>query len=121
MYSRTVFTELILTSALLLMLLVLLVFCRTCCSTRMKFTAGAGAGAAAAVIASFSHVPLTSAAHAAAVILQNMLEHEDEIYSRPARTWFQTEKQKKEAAAAAAAAAEGRTVLEDAAGRHHTC
>ncbi|KAF6261994.1 P-loop containing nucleoside triphosphate hydrolase protein [Scenedesmus sp. NREL 46B-D3] len=45
----------------------------------------------------------------------NMLEHEDEIYSRPARTWFQTEKQKKEAAAAAAAAAEGRTVLEDAA------
>lgn len=46
----------------------------------------------------------------------NMLEHEDEIYSRPARTWFQTEKQKKEAAAAAAAAAEGRTVLEDAAG-----
>lgn len=48
--------------------------------------------------------------------LQNMLEHEDEIYSRPARTWFQTEKQKKEAAAAAAAAAEGRTVLEDSAG-----
>eukprot|EP00878_Enallax_costatus_P005816 GHUV01006103.1.p1 GENE.GHUV01006103.1~~GHUV01006103.1.p1 ORF type:complete len:892 (+),score=345.95 GHUV01006103.1:153-2828(+) len=47
---------------------------------------------------------------------ENLLEHESEIFSRPARTWFQTEKQKKELAAAAAAAAEGRTVLEDAAG-----
>eukprot|EP00879_Flechtneria_rotunda_P021737 GHRR01022921.1.p1 GENE.GHRR01022921.1~~GHRR01022921.1.p1 ORF type:complete len:358 (+),score=113.44 GHRR01022921.1:842-1915(+) len=43
----------------------------------------------------------------------NMLEHEDEIYSRPARTWFQTEKEKKALAQAAAAAAEGRTILED--------
>jgi hypothetical protein len=44
---------------------------------------------------------------------QNMLAHEDEIYSRPARTWFQTEKEKKSAAAAAAAAAaQGKTVME---------
>jgi ATP-dependent RNA helicase DDX27 len=28
---------------------------------------------------------------------QNMLEHGDEIYSRPARTWFQNEKEKQEA------------------------
>lgn len=26
---------------------------------------------------------------------QNIIEHRDEIYSRPARTWFQTEKEKK--------------------------
>lgn len=26
---------------------------------------------------------------------QNLIEHEDEIKSRPKRTWFQTEKQKK--------------------------
>lgn len=25
---------------------------------------------------------------------ENMLEHEAEIFSRPARTWFQTEKEK---------------------------
>lgn len=44
---------------------------------------------------------------------QNLLEHEDEIYARPARTWFQTEKEKKAAAAAAAAAAaQGMTVME---------
>lgn len=48
--------------------------------------------------------------------VQNLLEHEGEIFSRPARTWFQTEKQKKELAAAAAAAAEGRIVFEDATG-----
>lgn len=35
---------------------------------------------------------------------QNLLEHEAEIYSRPARTWFQSEKEKKKAAAAAKAA-----------------
>jgi len=29
---------------------------------------------------------------------QNMLEHEAEIFSRPARTWFQTEKEKARAA-----------------------
>ncbi len=27
---------------------------------------------------------------------QNMLYHEEEIYSRPKKTWFQTEKEKKE-------------------------
>jgi ATP-dependent RNA helicase DDX27 len=26
---------------------------------------------------------------------QNLLEHQNEIYSRPARTWFQTEMEKK--------------------------
>ncbi|KAE9411109.1 DEAD-domain-containing protein [Gymnopus androsaceus JB14] len=30
---------------------------------------------------------------------QNIIEHQDEIYSRPARTWFQTEKEKKNAEA----------------------
>lgn len=29
---------------------------------------------------------------------QNMLEHEDEIFGRPKRTWFQTEKEKEKAA-----------------------
>jgi ATP-dependent RNA helicase DDX27 len=29
---------------------------------------------------------------------QNMIEHEAEIYSRPARTWFQTSKEKEKAA-----------------------
>lgn len=28
---------------------------------------------------------------------QNMVEHEKEIFSRPARTWFQSEKEKKKA------------------------
>ena len=28
---------------------------------------------------------------------QNIIEHEAEIYSRPARTWFQTEKEKQNA------------------------
>ena len=28
---------------------------------------------------------------------QNMIEHEAEIYSRPARTWFQTNKEKEKA------------------------
>jgi ATP-dependent RNA helicase DDX27 len=28
---------------------------------------------------------------------QNILEHGDEIYSRPARTWFQSEKEKQQA------------------------
>lgn len=28
---------------------------------------------------------------------QNLIEHADEIYSRPARTWFQTGKQKEDA------------------------
>jgi hypothetical protein len=28
---------------------------------------------------------------------QNMIEHEAEIFSRPARTWFQSEKEKKSA------------------------
>ncbi len=27
---------------------------------------------------------------------ENLIEHEVEIYSRPARTWFQTEKQKQQ-------------------------
>lgn len=27
---------------------------------------------------------------------ENMIEHEDEIYSRPARTWFQTGKEKQQ-------------------------
>jgi ATP-dependent RNA helicase DDX27 len=27
---------------------------------------------------------------------QNLLEHGDEIYSRPARTWFQSEKEKQQ-------------------------
>jgi hypothetical protein len=41
------------------------------------------------------------------------LDHESTIFSRPARTWFQTEKEKKAAAAAAAAAAaQGKTALE---------
>ncbi|QRV91378.1 DEAD/DEAH box helicase [Ceratobasidium sp. AG-Ba] len=30
---------------------------------------------------------------------QNMIEHEEEIFSRPKRTWFQTEKEKEKAAA----------------------
>lgn len=52
-----------------------------------------------------------------------MLQHESEIFSRPARTWFQTEKEKKAAAAlAAAAAAQGKTVFEmEAAGRFTAC
>lgn len=29
---------------------------------------------------------------------QNMIEHEEEIYSRPARTWFQNAKEKEKAA-----------------------
>lgn len=29
---------------------------------------------------------------------QNMINHEDEIYSRPARTWFQSGKEKQKAA-----------------------
>jgi hypothetical protein len=45
-----------------------------------------------------------------------MLDHEEEIYARPPRTWFQTEKQKKELAVRSkAAAAEGGWV---GAGRH---
>jgi hypothetical protein len=28
---------------------------------------------------------------------QNMLEHEEEIFGRPKRTWFQTEKEKEKA------------------------
>lgn len=28
---------------------------------------------------------------------QNMIEHESEIYSRPARTWFQSSKEKQKA------------------------
>lgn len=28
---------------------------------------------------------------------QNIIEHESEIYSRPARTWFQSEKEKQAA------------------------
>jgi ATP-dependent RNA helicase DDX27 len=28
---------------------------------------------------------------------QNMIEHQDEIFSRPARTWFQSEKEKAKA------------------------
>ena len=35
----------------------------------------------------------------------NMVEHEAEIYARPARTWFQSEKQKKELAERSKAAA----------------
>lgn len=31
---------------------------------------------------------------------QNMIEHEEEIYSRPARTWFQNAKEKEKAAGA---------------------
>lgn len=41
------------------------------------------------------------------LFVQNLLEHEAEIMARPARTWFQTERQKREAAALAAAAALG--------------
>ena len=37
----------------------------------------------------------------------NMLDHEEEIYARPPRTWFQTEKEKKEVALRAKAAADG--------------
>lgn len=37
----------------------------------------------------------------------NMLEHEDEIRARPARTWFQTERQKRELAQRSKAAAAG--------------
>ncbi|KAF9972945.1 nucleolar DEAD-box protein required for synthesis of 60S ribosomal subunit [Actinomortierella ambigua] len=37
----------------------------------------------------------------------NMLEHEEEIYSRPAKTWFQTDAEKKSAAAA------GKSALND--------
>eukprot|EP00887_Chlorella_sp_A99_P002207 scaffold21.g2207.t1 len=43
----------------------------------------------------------------------NMLEHEDEIYARPARTWFQSGRQKKEAAERARAAAPGQRGGED--------
>ena len=28
--------------------------------------------------------------------MENLIEHEDEIHSRPKRTWFQSEKQKQE-------------------------
>lgn len=37
----------------------------------------------------------------------NLLEHEDEIRARPARTWFQTERQKRELAQRSKAAATG--------------
>ena len=33
---------------------------------------------------------------------QNLLEHGNEIYSRPARTWFQSEKEKQDAKGASA-------------------
>lgn len=37
----------------------------------------------------------------------NMLEHESEIFSRPARTWFQSEREKKEIAKRAKAVSQG--------------
>ena len=40
----------------------------------------------------------------------NMLDHEEEIYARPPRTWFQTEKEKKELALLSKAAADGACV-----------
>jgi hypothetical protein len=39
---------------------------------------------------------------------QNMIDHEDDIMARPARSWFQTPKQKKAVADAAKATATGR-------------
>ncbi|KAI8466360.1 MAG: P-loop containing nucleoside triphosphate hydrolase protein [Monoraphidium minutum] len=40
--------------------------------------------------------------------MENMVEHEAEIYSRPARTWFQSEKEKRESKDRAKAVSEGR-------------
>ncbi|KIY93154.1 hypothetical protein MNEG_14810 [Monoraphidium neglectum] len=40
--------------------------------------------------------------------MQNLVDHEDEIYSRPARTWFQSEREKQAVKEGAKAAAEGR-------------
>jgi len=37
---------------------------------------------------------------------QNLLEHGDEIYSRPIRTWFQSEKEKQQAKGTFAVASE---------------
>jgi len=37
---------------------------------------------------------------------QNLLQHGDEIYSRPARTWFQSEKEKQQAKGTLAVASE---------------
>lgn len=39
--------------------------------------------------------------------MQNLLEHEDEIRARPARTWFQTEREKKDVARRAKVVASG--------------
>lgn len=36
-----------------------------------------------------------------------MIDHEDDIMARPARSWFQTPKQRKEASTAAKSAADG--------------
>lgn len=38
---------------------------------------------------------------------QNMIDHEAEIYSRPARTWFQTEQEKSKAAGSTSSFIEG--------------
>eukprot|EP00877_Chromochloris_zofingiensis_P007931 jgi/Chrzof1/3391/Cz12g23200.t1 len=44
---------------------------------------------------------------------ENMMNHETEIYSRPARTWFQTEKQKRAVAEKAKAVADGKAAEDD--------
>lgn len=80
----------------------------------MRFTPGRHAPYAAHVPPTpphFTHslslpFPLHSLPH---LVVQavNLVEHEDEIYARPARTWFQTAKQKQELAERAKAAAAG--------------
>lgn len=53
---------------------------------------------------------------------QNMLDYADEIKARPARTWFQTERQKQELKKKVAQmTAEGREDVEDDEVREGTC
>ena len=44
------------------------------------------------------YVPPTHTHSLIHFLIQNMLEHEDEINARPKRTWFQTEREKRELA-----------------------
>lgn len=44
---------------------------------------------------------------------ENMIEHKDEIYSRPARTWFQSEKEKQAAKGEFSILTEGQAQMSD--------
>jgi hypothetical protein len=45
------------------------------------------------------------------IIKENLIEHEDEISARPARTWYQSETAKKKTKVAAKAAVESGAIL----------